>query len=297
VESLQKGETPNPDVGCNTLIKFGTFHRQCLELARQKGNHHASFASGHYARIVRRDDGRVAVHKAIDQTKDQSYYLSTIPEAVLQRTLFPVGGLLKSDVKKVAQEAGITRVLRNKEESTGICFVGQRRFDTFLAQYLDRRVGHFYDLDQYVQGHHAPLGQHQGHYFYTIGQRAKISGRPKKLFVAQKDARSNALLVVDDPAHPALQTYSVVLTNVCMPHHKLGDRQTYRLAAKVGYNRPVQSCRVNCNTDNVGPIPYVTVDFDEPISAIATGQYLTLYAGDACMGGGKVQSTKTGMQL
>ena len=187
----QAGRTPNPDVLCNSQIKFRAF----LDHALQKGAD--LIATGHYAR-VRERDGRFELLRAVDERKDQSYFLHRLDQSQLSRTLFPVGELRKDEVRAIAREAELG--VHAKKDSTGICFIGERPFREFLSRYLPRVPGPMLDPDG------RQVGTHHGVSFYTIGQRQGlgIGGPGEPWFVAAKDVANNTLLVVQGHDHPAL---------------------------------------------------------------------------------------------
>ena len=266
------GRTPNPDVLCNSEIKFKAF----LEHARALGADR--IATGHYARL--RQEGVVELLKAVDGTKDQTYFLHQLTRAQLASTLFPIGALTKREVRSLARENGIPT--HAKKDSTGICFIGERPFRDFLARYLPREPGPIEDPDG------RELGRHHGLAYYTLGQREGLriggvrGGRDTPWFVAAKDAARNALVVVQGREHPWLHARAVEVDAM----HWIGGgapAPATRLAAKTRYRMADAPCRLRPLNDGRW-----RAEFDAPQWAPTPGQYLVLYDGDVCLGGGAI---------
>ncbi len=265
------GRTPNPDVLCNSEIKFKVF----LDYARLLGADH--IATGHYVRS-RCVDGEFALLKGVDDNKDQSYFLQAVPRDRLQGCLFPLGGLRKPAVRKVAKAAGLP--VYDKKDSTGICFIGERRFADFLARYLPRRPGPMVDTDGNV------VGEHSGLPYFTLGQRQGLgiggrAGHPEApWYVEDKRLAENTLVVTQDESR--LLSHSLVaqgmnwLASVDLP---------LRCTAKTRYRQPDRPCRVEARADGI------SVVFDVPQRAVTPGQYVCLYAGERCLGGGRITGT------
>ena len=265
------GRTPNPDVLCNSEIKFKAF----LEHARSLGAER--IATGHYARS--RGEGRgVALLKGVDRAKDQSYFLHRLDRAQLASALFPLGELTKRAVRTIARENGIPTYA--KRDSTGICFIGERPFRDFLARYLPRQPGPIEDLGGRV------LGRHHGLAYYTLGQRQGLGIGGTGLgeapwFVAAKEPARNALLVVQGHEHPRLYARAVDACDV----HWIGETPPSgsRLAAKTRYRMADAPCRV-LDLESGG----WRAEFDAPQWAPTPGQYLVLYDAERCLGGGVI---------
>ena len=268
------GRTPNPDVLCNSEIKFRAF----LDHARTLGADH--IATGHYAR-VRQAGGRVALLKGADASKDQSYFLHRLTQEQLAPVVFPVGDLAKRRVREIAREAALPT--HAKRDSTGICFIGERPFREFLARYLPRTPGPIVTLDG------RGLGRHMGLAYYTLGQRQGLGiggarGAPEApWFVAGKDPARNALVVVQGHDHPKLHATSV---DAIGPHWIAGTPPILpaRLAAKTRYRMADAACTVAGTADGL------RATFDAPQFAPTPGQYLVLYDGDTCLGGAVIAS-------
>ena len=275
LREYEAGRTPNPDVLCNSEIKFRAF----LDHARTLGADH--IATGHYARLER-DGERSILAKALDTTKDQSYFLHRLTQEQLAPVLFPLGGIAKRDVRLIAKREGIPTWA--KKDSTGICFIGERPFRDFLARYLPRTPGPIETVDGKL------LGRHRGLAYHTLGQRQGLriggaKGAPElPWFVARKDLARNALVVVQGHDHPAL--FRRVVEAQAM-HWIAGAPPSpaalARLGAKTRYRMPDALCRVEL-VDGDG----CRAAFDAPQWAPTPGQYLVLYDGEICLGGGVI---------
>ncbi len=272
LEEYRAGRTPNPDILCNREIKFRAFLDYALMLGADL------IATGHYAR---RGDGRhSALLKGTDPDKDQSYFLHAVGHTEFERTLFPLGQLHKSDVRRLAAAHGLTT--HDKKDSTGICFIGERRFRDFLQRYLPAQPGEIRSLE----GEH--LGQHQGLMYHTIGQRqglgiGGLAGHgDAPWYVAGKDLDSNTLLVVqgnDNPAlfHRSLETAPPLWIAGVAPEFPLPCR------AKVRYRQADQDCVVSAAPGGC------RVDFRSRQRAVTPGQSVVFYDGDTCLGGAVIE--------
>jgi tRNA-specific 2-thiouridylase len=267
------GRTPNPDVLCNSEIKFRAFLDHALALGADR------IATGHYARLREGPEG-VALLKAADRAKDQSYFLHQLTQRQLGSALFPVGALAKREVRAIARENGIPTYA--KKDSTGICFIGERPFREFLARYLPRTPGPIEDPDGHV------LGRHDGLAYYTLGQRQGLgiggtrSGGDAPWFVAAKDTARNALVVVQGHDDPRLYARALEVADM---HWIAGDppRSDRKLAAKTRYRMADAACALVALEG-----ARWRVEFDGPQWAPTPGQYLVLYDGDVCLGGGVI---------
>ncbi len=268
------GRTPNPDVLCNAEIKFKAF----LEHALALGAKH--IATGHYAR-VRESGARFELLKALDLSKDQSYFLHRLNQEQLARVVFPVGELKKTVVRAIAKEAGLHNFA--KRDSTGICFIGERPFREFLGRYLPRQPGAMRTPEGSI------VGEHIGLSFYTIGQRkgVGIGGRKgsagEPWYVAGKDLDKNELIVVQGHDHPMLLRERLSAQD---PAWVSGTPPDPRLpyGAKTRYRQADAACRV----DRVGEED-LEVEFSTPQWAVTPGQSVVLYRGETCLGGGVIQ--------
>jgi tRNA-specific 2-thiouridylase len=273
------GRTPNPDVLCNAEIKFKAF----LDHALRLGAEH--IATGHYAR-VRERDRHFELLKGLDPAKDQSYFLHRLTQGQLSRTLFPVGELHKTEVRRIALEIGLPNA--KKKDSTGICFIGERPFREFLQQYLAPAPGPM--LDE----HGRDLGRHVGLSFYTLGQRQGLgiggvksdgsvdSGEHAPWFVAHKDIAHNTLRVVQGHDHPALLSHTLHAADCSWVAGTPPARG--RLAAKTRYRQQDAAC------DFVSEVDGFELHFDAAQWAVTPGQSAVLYDGEVCLGGGVINS-------
>ncbi|MEH0168314.1 tRNA 2-thiouridine(34) synthase MnmA [Roseateles microcysteis] len=279
LREYQAGRTPNPDVLCNAEIKFKAFLDHAMRLGAEK------IATGHYAR-VREHQGEVQLLKGLDHTKDQSYFLHRLNQAQLAKTMFPVGELKKTEVRRIAEEIGLPNA--KKKDSTGICFIGERPFREFLNRYLAHKPGAIKD------DRGRKLGEHVGLSFYTLGQRqglgiggVKEKGSPRgggahePWFVARKDMESNTLIVVQGHDHPWLQSRMLVADDLswCSGHAPT----EVDLAAKSRYRQADSACQF---TDL--PPDRFMLRFPEPQWAVTPGQSAVIYDGEVCLGGGVI---------
>ncbi len=270
------GLTPNPDVLCNREIKFG----DCLRHARRLGGRF--LATGHYARIVQGDDGP-QLHKGLDAGKDQSYFLHAVARPAFAQALMPLGELHKAQVREIAHAAGLP--VAGKRDSTGICFIGERPFRDFLAQFVPHSPGPVISIDG------ERLGEHVGLPFYTLGQRGGIGiggqrgGSGAAWYVAAKRLADNTLVVVQGGEHPALYTRELRAgpVNWLCPAPPAPD---IPLAVRLRYRQPDQQARVApLEGGDVLITPHL------PQRAVTPGQSAVLYAGTRCLGGGVIHQT------
>ena len=281
IRALEKGATPNPDVLCNREVKFSIF----IEHARRLGAERV--ATGHYARIEHTVRG-VRLLKGADPAKDQSYFLHALDQPALQQAVFPLGTLHKRTVRAMARRAGLAP--HDKRDSTGLCFVGERRFAPFLARYIDEAPGPI-ETEAGVR-----VGEHRGIAFYTIGQRKGLGvggrrgGAQAAWYVAGKDRGRNALIVVQGRDHPALLSREV---QICRMHWIAGEAPPLplRCRAKIRYRQADQACTLRSGKHEDVPV----LHFERPQWAATPGQYAVLYDRDVCLGGGVIASSGTGM--
>jgi len=271
------GRTPNPDVLCNREIKFKAF----LEHALDRGMEF--IATGHYARVEHLRDKQQHTHsimrRGLDGNKDQSYFLYALCQPQLDRSLFPVGELIKADVRKLAEDAGFH--VFNKKDSTGICFIGERKFRAFLAEYLPAQPGEIVTETDTV------VGAHMGLMYYTLGQRQGlgIGGRQNAVaapwYVLDKNKQQNRLVVGQGHNHPRLLRRSLKAKDLTWCAGA-PPAPSFQCTAKVRYRQQDQSAHVTLSSDKNS----LDIDFDEPVRAATPGQSLVLYDGDICLGGG-----------
>lgn len=266
------GRTPNPDILCNKEVKFKAFLDYALTLG-------ADFiATGHYARRGFEKNGKACLLRGLDSNKDQSYFLHAVSGEKIAKTLFPVGELEKQDVRAIAEKHGLATA--KKKDSTGICFIGERKFKDFLQTYLPAKQGDIVTDDGVV------IGKHDGLMYYTIGQRGGIgvggvSGRPEEpWFVLHKDLVNNRLIVGQGHDHPMLQ--STELTAYKLDWVVSPPNDGIKLTAKTRYRQSDQTCTIYHDEDKV------RVVFDEPQRAVTLGQSVVFYDGEVCLGGGVI---------
>ena len=272
------GRTPNPDILCNREIKFRTFIEHAVDLGAEY------IATGHYVRGDCRD-GVYRLLKGRDPGKDQSYFLYTIGQAQLARTLFPVGELLKPDVRRLASDARLP--VHDKKDSTGICFIGERNFREFLSTYIPPEPG----LVRTANG--TVIGEHIGLAYYTLGQRqglgiGGVKGYPEEpWYVLHKDLDENVLYVDQGHDHPWLQATTLLASRLSWVS---GEPPVagLRLTAKVRYRQADQACVVRSVSGD-----RLVIDFDAPQRAVTPGQSVVLYDGDNCLGGGIIDWANT----
>lgn len=276
LSEYRAGRTPNPDVLCNCEIKFRAF----LDFALGTGA--AGLATGHYARLAQGTDGGVRLLRACDAGKDQTYFLAGLTQEQLRNARFPIGGMLKSEVRRIAREQGFSNAA--KKDSTGICFIGERNFKRFLMQYLPAQPG---DM---VDEHGNFVGRHDGLMYYTLGQRRGLGiggyagGTGESWFVIGKDLSRN-LLIVQQGEHEELFSLSLVAPHV---NWIAGAPPAceFTCTAKFRYRQPDRPVLVSCG--DLG----VHVRFFEPERAVTPGQWVVFYDGDVCLGGGPISSTE-----
>lgn len=270
------GRTPNPDILCNKEIKFKAF----LEYAQALGADY--IATGHYTRRSA-DTDCAQLLKGLDPNKDQSYFLHAVNGKQIAKTLFPVGELPKPEVRRIAQEQGLATY--DKKDSTGICFIGERRFKDFLQQYLPAQKGTIVTDEGKV------IGEHQGLMYYTIGQRQGIgiggvkNSAEAPWFVVSKDLVNNRLVIGQGHEHPLMMSRSLYSQKL---DWVAGECPTLplRCKAKTRYRQPDQDCVIYSEGKGIRVI------FDEPQRAVTAGQSAVFYSGDVCLGGGVIESTQ-----
>jgi len=274
LQEYKAGRTPNPDILCNREIKFKAF----LEYAKVLGAD--LIATGHYVRRGERD-GKTVLLKGLDSNKDQSYFLHAVGSEEIAMTLFPVGELEKPEVRKIAEANNL--VTADKKDSTGICFIGERRFKDFLQQYLPAQPGRI----ETPEGD--DIGEHHGLMYHTLGQRQGLGiGGLKDYsdapwFVAGKDLERNVLIAVQGKNHPLLFKDWLTTSEVFWVNS--APEVPLRCKAKVRYRQDDQMCTIEATTDGYRVI------FDTPQRAVTPGQSVVFYDEDICLGGGVIETT------
>lgn len=275
LDEYRAGRTPNPDIMCNKEIKFKAF----LEFAAEALG--ADYiATGHYVRR-REQDGKFQLLRGLDTNKDQSYFLYTLAHSHIAQTLFPVGELEKPEVRRIAEEQGL--VTADKKDSTGICFIGERKFKDFLQQYLPARPG----IIESVDGQQ--LGEHEGLMYHTLGQRkglhigglADASDDP--WYVVDKDVARNVLVVAQGKDHPRLYSDGLIAGQLHWVD-RTGPQAPLRCVVKTRYRQQDIPCLLRPQADG-----QCRVDFDDPVAAVTPGQSAVFYDGEVCLGGGIIE--------
>lgn len=278
IQEYRAGRTPNPDILCNREIKFKAF----LEYATALGADY--IATGHYARRALRDTPHgqeTLLLKGLDQNKDQSYFLSAVTEDSLARSLFPVGELEKSEVRTIASKHGF--VTHDKKDSTGICFIGERKFKDFLQRYLPAQPGVIETVDGAI------VGQHHGLMYHTYGQRQGlgIGGLHEygeaPWYVVGKDLERNVLVVAQGNQNEFLFSSALKATQLAWINHRKPELPL-SCTAKIRYRQPDQHCTVEALEDDS-----IMVTFREPQRAVTPGQTIVFYSGDICLGGAVIE--------
>jgi tRNA-uridine 2-sulfurtransferase len=276
LSEFKSGRTPNPDILCNKFIKFKAFLDYAVD------DLGAEFiATGHYARVIARN-GEHQLLKGLDKNKEQSYFLYTLGQLQLSRILFPIGHLQKSEIRSLAHKAGFTNF--SKKDSTGICFIGERKFSEFLNRYIPALPGEIRTTDNKLVGHH------QGLMFYTFGQRQGLgiggvqNASDEPWYVLDKNLANNTLIVGQGHDHP-LMLHNCLVTSHLDWCSGQSVAAPFYCTAKTRYRQPDQPCRVE-------PIDNFTckVFFDSPQRAITPGQSVVFYNKDICLGGGIIES-------
>lgn len=279
LEEYKRGRTPNPDVICNREIKFGEFLQKALDLGADY------VATGHYARVVKDDAGVLKLLRGVDTNKDQSYFLNALNQEQLSKAMFPIGHLPKPEVRRIAEEAGLSTA--KKKDSTGVCFIGERNFKEFLSNYLPAQSGKMVDI---VTGD--VKGNHDGLMYYTLGQRQGLgiggsgTGSGEPWFVAEKDLERNILYVVQGDKHPSMYSTSLIASGVnwISGSHNL-PKELFKCTAKFRYRQPDQGVTLVPREDGT-----LLVTFDQPQKAITPGQAVVFYQGEECLGGGTIEA-------
>jgi tRNA-specific 2-thiouridylase len=273
ISDYKAGLTPNPDILCNREIKFDLFLKKALEFGADW------VATGHYAQVYH-FASHTELHKAVDPTKDQTYFLHAVKAGALDRVLFPIGDLHKKDLRKIAEQAGLPTA--TKKDSTGICFIGERKFRNFLAQYIPAQTGEFRNLDGKVVGHH------RGCAYYTIGQRRGLGlgGEGESWYVVDKDVKKNIVYVERGKNHPALFSKGLLARSLTWINPTRAPQiNESGLTAKVRYRQTEQVCFLKAIDSEK-----LKVEFELPQRAITPGQSVVFYRGTECLGGGIIES-------
>lgn len=270
VEEYKKGRTPNPDVLCNKEIKFAPFVEQALSMGADY------IATGHYCNVRHDEDGLNYLLKAKDSNKDQTYFLNQLSSKQLDKVIFPVGNLDKSEVRELAAKFGLSTA--EKKDSTGICFIGERNFRKFLSEYIPMKEGDIKTLDGKV------VGRHNGVFYYTVGQRKGLGigggGNGEAWFVVFKDVEKNILYV--SQGDQSMIHHSNLLCESFNFITKQPEKKEFECTVRIRHRQPEQKAVAKLVGDGV------EINFEKPQRAIAEGQYAVVYDGEVCLGGGVI---------
>lgn len=275
LDEYKGGRTPNPDILCNKEIKFRAFLDYALDLGADK------IATGHYARITE-TNGEYQLRAGLDQNKDQSYFLHALNQYQLSYSIFPLGGMDKTAVRKIADENNF--VNSKKKDSTGICFIGERKFSAFLNRYLPAQPGDIVTLEN------ESIGEHNGLMFYTYGQRHGLgiggmkNAAEEPWFVVDKDLSLNRLIVAQGHDHPALLHQHLQCSQLTWISG-LSPELPLTCKAKIRYRQSAQKCTLKRLNNEV-----LQVTFKQPQRAITPGQSVVFYQDDICLGGGIINT-------
>lgn len=266
LDELKKGRTPNPDIMCNKYIKFDMFIKEAQKLGADY------IATGHYARLL---DGKLL--RAVDRNKDQTYFLCQVSKDQFKNVLFPIGDMLKSEVRKIALEYNL--ITARKKDSTGICFIGERNFTNFLKNYLPNQPGDIVNIET-----NEVLGKHIGLMNYTIGQRRglNVGGTDDRMFVVGKNLEKNILYVCLGEDNEYLLSDSCVVEDL----NYLGDKKISECTCKFRYRQ--EDVKVNLEWHN----DEVIVRYQEKVKAVTPGQACVFYLGEECLGGGIIKEVR-----
>jgi len=266
LDELKKGRTPNPDIMCNKYIKFDLFIKEAKKLGCDY------IATGHYARVL---DGKLL--RGIDDNKDQTYFLSQLSKKQLENVLFPVGNIVKDEVRKIALEYDL--ITAKKKDSTGICFIGERNFKEFLKNYLPSQPGNVVNIDT-----NEIVGTHQGLMYYTIGQRKglNIGGNTDKMFVVGKNLEKNILYVSFGEENDYLKSDSCLVSDM----NFISDSRPTKATAKFRYRQKDIDVRIEYLENNEILVKY------DGVKSVTPGQACVLYNGEECLGGGIIKEVR-----
>lgn len=271
LDEYKKGRTPNPDVMCNKEIKFKAFLDHAMKIGADY------IAMGHYAQVKKVQDEYQLI-RGKDENKDQTYFLCELTQSQLSKTMFPIGHLDKKDVRKIAEKAGLKTA--KKKDSTGVCFIGERNFKEFLANYLPAKPGEIKSLEGKV------MGKHYGLMNYTLGQRKGlgIGGAGEPWFVVDKDLKTNTLYVVQGEKSPERLSYGLIAKDINWIN-TTNEKEILECTAKFRYRQSDRSVKVKMLGNNSA-----FVEFDEPQDSITPGQAVVFYNNEVCLGGGFIDS-------
>ncbi len=277
IKEQKKGKTPNPDILCNKKIKFNLFLNFSIKILK------ANFIStGHYVIKHLNKKNKFLLLKGKDKKKDQSYFLYTLNQKQLKKCLFPLGYFKKKKIRKIAKN--INLINYKKKDSTGICFIGKKKFKTFINKYIPNNCGYILDIKNNI------IGKHNGLFYYTIGQRKnlniKIKNTKKKpFFVFKKNIHKNVIWVVEGKKNKFLFSYGIKIKKIHLIHLKNIKKKLF-CKLKVRYQQKEKNCIIYPKKNK-----YFNIYFKKPIFAVTPGQSAVFYKKNICLGGGIIEKT------
>lgn len=282
VKDYQEGLTPNPDILCNRQIKFNLFYKHAIETLKCD-----AIATGHYAKssfgaflenFKSNEDARLL--QAEDTFKDQTFFLSQVPQLALRRCMFPVGTLNKHQVKDIADAIGLDKIAK-KKESIGICFIGDRTFQSFIKDYVDDKPGNFVDIET-----GKVVGSHQGIHHWTLGQRCNIGGSPKPYFAYRKDPQMSTIFVAAGTDNPFLWTdFFFSKDPFWIRKSPIESTNIFACKFRFQHTKPLTNCTIykaNATGDKL------LIKLDKPLRSITPGQFAVFYNDDECLGSSRI---------
>ncbi|CAO1410423.1 unnamed protein product [Diamesa serratosioi] len=286
IKDYQNGLTPNPDILCNRQIKFNLFYNHAREIMKCD-----AIATGHYARSSFgtfledfKENKDVKLLQSEDTFKDQTFFLSQVPQSALRHCMFPVGSLNKHQVKKIAEEIGLEKIASRKE-SIGICFIGDRTFQSFISEYIDVKQGNFVDIDT-----GKVMGVHNGIHTWTLGQGCKISGTPKPYFVYRKDLTTSTIYVAAGTDHPFLWSDIFYTSDAFWISQSpiLASKNYFKCQFRFQHTKPLTNCLIYKSNEAGDKL---LVMLDKPLRSITPGQYAVFYKDGQCLGSSRITSS------
>ncbi|CAG4945469.1 unnamed protein product [Parnassius apollo] len=283
LNEYETGLTPNPDILCNRYIKFDSFFEHCrnnLGVDAIATGHYANTSFGPFLEYYKHDEG-VRLLQPVDKHKDQTFFLSQVKQLALRKCMFPIANMLKTTVRDIARKEGLLQVA-NKKDSTGICFIGKRRFQAFIDDFIQTKKGLFVDIDT-----GQVVGEHEGIHKWTVGQRCCLSNWKHPYFVFKKDFDTNNIYVVAGTGHPALWN------NLCFtlaPHwihsepYELRSKNVLHCYFRFQHTKPLVPCRVVNNSEGL------TILLKKNLRALTEGQFAVLYKNNECLGSAKIRN-------
>ncbi|CRK99759.1 CLUMA_CG013009, isoform A [Clunio marinus] len=282
IKDYEEGLTPNPDILCNKQIKFNLFFKYAIHSLKFD-----AIATGHYAQSsfgsfleYFKDNTDARLLQASDSFKDQTFFLSQIPQNALRRCMFPIGSLNKHQVKEIAEKIGLQKIAQ-KKESIGICFIGDRTFQSFISEYIDAKPGNFVDIET-----GKIVGSHQGIHNWTVGQRCNIGGVIKPFFVYRKEPTTSTIYVASGTDNPFLWT-DIFYTkdSFWIRNSPLTSKNLLKCQFRFQHTKPLTACTVykaNVTGDKL------LIKLEEPLRSITPGQYAVFYLNNECLGSSRI---------